>query len=218
MNPTATDRSAIERMLRVHLEGRGIRDPRVLHAMATVPRDQFVPSEMRAHAWDDAPLPIGQGQTISQPYIVALMTELAEIEPGDRVLEVGTGCGYQTAVLLQLTPHVYTIEVRPELAEQARRRLEPLGLPPDHLRVGDGSRGWPEHAPFDAILVTAAPRTVPQPLLEQLTPGGRLVIPVGDEFSGQQLLRIRKDQEGGFATESIIPVRFVPLIPEKQTD
>ena len=205
-------------MLRVHLRGRGIRDERVLQAMATVRRDHFVPADMRAHAWNDAPLPIGQGQTISQPYIVALMTELAEIEPGDRVLEVGTGCGYQAAVLLQLTPDVYTIEVRPELAALARARLEPLGLPSDHLCVGDGAQGWPEHAPFDAILVTAAPRQVPKALLDQLAPGGRLVIPVGDEFGGQQLLRIRKDREGGFTTESVIPVRFVPLVPEKRSD
>jgi protein-L-isoaspartate(D-aspartate) O-methyltransferase len=190
--------------------GRDIRDTRVIAAMRTVPRHAFVPEAERPRAYDDQPRPIGYGQTISQPYIVALMTELLEPHPSDRVLEVGTGSGYQTAILAQLVAQIYTIEVIPALAHRARLTFAELGYSNIHVRVGDGSMGWPEEAPFDGILVTCAPEQVPAPLLEQLSQGGRLIIPVGDA-RGQHLYRwIRR--HGGLEQDRIIPVRFVPLI------
>jgi protein-L-isoaspartate(D-aspartate) O-methyltransferase len=192
----------------------GVRDKRVLHALAKVPRHELVPESMRAHAYEDRPLPIGDGQTISQPSIVALMSELAEIEPDDRVLEVGTGSGYQAAILAELAREVYTIEIIEPLSKRAQRDLERLGYGAKiHFRVGDGYAGWPEAGPFDAIIVTAAPPTVPQPLKEQLKVGGRLIIPVGREH--QELQVIERTTRGWVQQESV-PVRFVPMTGRAQ--
>jgi protein-L-isoaspartate(D-aspartate) O-methyltransferase len=201
-------------MIEIHLRGRDIRDPRVLRAMAKVPRHLFVPPHLRAQAYADRPLPIGQGQTISQPYIVALMTQLVRPQPGDKVLEIGTGSGYQAAVLAELAGEVYTIEIIPELAEQAKRRLKELGYENIHVRTGDGYKGWPEVAPFDAIVVTAAPSHVPPPLLEQLADGGRLVIPV-DTSIYQQTLKLITRQGDNYREEDITGVAFVPLVDEE---
>jgi protein-L-isoaspartate(D-aspartate) O-methyltransferase len=181
--------------------------------MRTVPRHRFVPEELIGSAHDDRPLPIGRNQTISQPYIVALMTELAGLSPDDRVLEIGTGSGYQAAVLSVLVKKVYTIEILDELSLRAREVLRELGRDNIEFRVGDGYRGWPEAAPFDAIVVTAAPPRVPQPLVDQLAQGGRLVIPVGTGY--QELLVIEKTPEGLVRRRSI-PVRFVPMVGEAQ--
>jgi len=197
-----------ERMLRDQLVSRGVRNPAVLTAMRSVPRQVFVPEGERRRAYDDGPLSIGHGQTISQPYIVALMTELARLESTSRVLEIGTGCGYQTAVLAACAGWVWTIELEPELAEKAARTLAELGVANVTQRVGDGSLGWPEAAPFDAILVTAAPADVPPALLDQLAEGGRLVIPLGT--ASQDLWVFTRDPDG-IRRESIIPVRFVLL-------
>ncbi len=203
-----------QEMVREQIQEREVKDRRVLEAMRRVPRHEFVPKAMRAMAYMDGPLPIGEGQTISQPYIVALMTELAEVGAGEKVLEIGTGSGYQAAVLAELTPKVYTIEIVPSLAARAKATLERLGYTQVKTRVGDGYLGWPEEAPFDAILCTAAPDHVPQPLIDQLAEGGILVIPVGPRGIGQILQRIRK--KGGQVTkEEITPVAFVPLIHER---
>ncbi len=202
---------ARDRMVRVQLAARGIRDERVLEAMRRVPRHELVPEAVRANAYEDRPLPIGRGQTISQPYIVAAMSEAAELRGGETVLEVGTGSGYQAAVLAELGVTLYTIELEPELAERARADLERLGYENVHVRAGDGYRGWPEHAPFDAIVVTAAPDHVPQPLLDQLRPGGRMIVPVGDQ---RQELVLLTRTEGGIERESVLPVRFVPMTGE----
>lgn len=192
------------------IAARGIRDPHVLDAMRTVPREEFVPAARRAHAYADRPLPIGEGQTISQPYIVALMTELAAIAPGAKVLEVGTGSGYQAAVLAACGATVYSIEIVDALAERAKRDLARLGYAKVHVRSGDGYQGWPEHAPFDAILVTAAAPHVPPALLEQLRVGGRLVIPVG-ETGAEQSLQVHTRTENGATGHDVVPVRFVPM-------
>lgn len=207
-----------ERMVETQIVDREIKDPRVLAAMRAVPRHLFVPPEESADAYDDRPLPIGHGQTISQPYIVALMTEVVRPTPKDRVLEVGTGSGYQAAVLAPLVSHVYTIEIVPELARDAEARLKKLKCDNVTVRAGDGYGGWPEHAPFDIIVVTAAPESVPEPLLQQLKPGGRLVVPVGSRFGTQELLLMEKDSSGKLRTTRVAPVRFVPLLrdpPEK---
>ena len=182
---------------------------RVLEAMRTVPRHRFVPPEVQAFAYQDRPLPIGEGQTISQPYIVALMTELADLKPRQKVLEIGTGSGYQAAVLAQLTDRVYTIELIDALARRAKHILLDLGLESVHVQVGDGFLGWPEEAPFDAIIVTAAAPTVPEPLVEQLAVRGRLVIPIGQDE--QELIVFRKKTKG-LVREVVIPVRFVPMM------
>jgi protein-L-isoaspartate(D-aspartate) O-methyltransferase len=184
---------------------------RVCAALRDVPRHEFVPPAHQQAAYANCPLPIGSGQTISQPFIVALMTELADVRPGDRVLEVGTGCGYQAAVLAELASRVYTIETLPHLAGQARDRLARLGYANVEVREGDGFEGWPEQAPFDAILVTAAAREVPPPLVAQLAPGGRLVLPVGPTPFSQQLLRLQKDAAGKVSERAVLPVAFVPL-------
>jgi protein-L-isoaspartate(D-aspartate) O-methyltransferase len=200
-----------QRMVEEQIERRGVRDTRVLAAMRAVPRHLFVPEELREHAYDDAPLPIGEGQTISQPYIVAFMTEAARLGPGERVLEVGTGSGYQAAVLAAVGAEVMSIEILPGLAARARTALAAAGFDKVAVRTGDGFRGWPEKAPFDAVLVTAAPDEVPSPLLDQLKVGGRLVIPVGT--GTQQLIRVTRTAEG-FQRESLLPVRFVPMTGE----
>jgi protein-L-isoaspartate(D-aspartate) O-methyltransferase len=193
------------------IEARGVRDPQVLEAMRRVPRHWFVPPEMVSHAYEDRPLPIGEGQTISQPYIVALMTEALRLKGGAKVLEVGTGSGYQAAVLAELTERVWTIEIVAPLAERAMRALEAHGYRGIDVRIGDGYAGWPEHAPFDAIIVTCAPGHVPPALIEQLAPGGRMCIPVGSEFGVQELRVIIKQADGATATQALIPVRFVPM-------
>jgi protein-L-isoaspartate(D-aspartate) O-methyltransferase len=186
-------------------------DPRVLEAMATVPRHELVPDELRDVAYENRPLPIGHGQTISQPYIVAIMTDLLKFEPGQRVLEIGTGSGYQAAILGELGGEVYTIEIIEELGVQARRNLERLGYSNIEVRIGDGYYGWEEQAPFDAIVVTAAASHIPPPLIRQLKNGGRMIIPVGSRFMVQQLLLVEKDAAGKVTTRQILPVRFVPL-------
>jgi protein-L-isoaspartate(D-aspartate) O-methyltransferase len=202
---------ARQAMVARQLQRRDITDPRVLVAMGTVPRHRFVPEAMASRAYGDYPLPIGEDQTISQPYIVALMTQWAEVAPGDRVLEVGTGSGYQAAVLAELTDQVYSVEIRPELARQAAARLKDLGYGRVRVRSGDGYRGWPEAAPFDAILVTAAAPRVPPALAAQLKEGGRLVIPLGPAGGVQTLVRWRKVQ-GKLVEEASLAVRFVPLV------
>lgn len=191
--------------------GKDALDERVIQAMARVPRHEFVPASMRSYAYENRPLPIGEDQTISQPYIVALMSDLADIDKNDTVLEVGTGSGYQAAVLGELAKHVYTIEIIKSLGVRAGAMLERLGYKNITVRIGDGYHGWPEHAPFDAILVTAAPEQVPQPLLEQLKPGGRLVIPVGRAFGRQSLQVLVKKASGEVETQDVLPVGFVPL-------
>jgi protein-L-isoaspartate(D-aspartate) O-methyltransferase len=198
-------------MVARQLQRRDITDPRVLVAMGTVPRHRFVPAALASRAYGDYPLPIGEGQTISQPYIVALMTQWAEVAPGDKVLEVGTGSGYQAAVLSELTDQVFSIEILPELARRAAARLKELGYGRVRVRCGDGYQGWPEEAPFDAILVTAAAPRVPPALAAQLKEGGRLVIPLGPSGGAQTLMRYRK-VKGNLVEEASLAVRFVPLV------
>jgi protein-L-isoaspartate(D-aspartate) O-methyltransferase len=200
-------------MVEYQIRQRGVRDPKVLSAMEAVPRDQFVPEDYVDAAYNDGPLPIGYGQTISQPYIVAVMTELLELEPGDRVLEIGTGSGYQAAILAEITDEVYTVEIIPELAQSAWERLTSLGYDKITASNADGYYGWQEYSPYDAIIVTAAPDHIPQPLVEQLKDGGRMVIPVGPVGWYQTLWLITK--EGG-ETEyhNKGGVQFVPLTGE----
>lgn len=186
-------------------------DPRVAQSLLNTPRHEFVAPGQRSVAYQNRPLPIGHGQTISQPFIVAIMTDLLRLEPGARVLEIGTGSGYQAAVLAPLAREVYTIEIIPELAAQAAARLRRLGYTNIQSRVGDGYYGWPERAPFDAIIVTAAPTQIPPPLVQQLAPGGRMVIPVGSRFHTQSLLLVEKDPDGTIHSRQLLPVQFVPL-------
>jgi protein-L-isoaspartate(D-aspartate) O-methyltransferase len=193
-------------------EGERRLDPRVVQALARVPRQQFVPPDLAARAYDNRPLPIGHGQTISQPLIVAIMTHLLHLGPDSRVLEVGTGSGYQTAILAELAREVVTIEVVDALAADAEARVRALGYDNVEFRSGDGAAGCPERAPFDAIMVTAAARTIPRALLDQLTPGGRLVIPIGNDPLAQDLFLIEKDEAGGVHRRRLFPVAFVPLI------
>jgi protein-L-isoaspartate(D-aspartate) O-methyltransferase len=202
-------------MVARQIEARGISDRRVLDAMEEVPRHLFVPEELRYAAYEDTPLPIGYDQTISQPYIVAYMTEAAGLEPGDVVLEIGTGSGYQAAVLAKIVQEVYTIEIIRPLADSAGRRLEEMGIKNVHVRWGDGYAGWPEAAPFDAIIVTAAPPDIPQTLVEQLKVGGKMVVPVGAFF--QQIYLITRT-ESGTDKKAMIPVRFVPMVRGGNTD
>jgi protein-L-isoaspartate(D-aspartate) O-methyltransferase len=199
-----------EQMVRSQIEARGVRDERVLAAMRAVPRHLFVPAYQAGSAYRDTPLAIGQGQTISQPYIVALMTELLELRGDERVLEIGTGSGYQAAVLSRLAAEVITIERFASLAEEARERLTGLGMDNVRVEVGDGTLGWPQGAPYDAVIVTAASPDMPEPLPEQLADGGRLVAPVGPRWT-QRLVRVRREG-GAFKRESLIGVAFVPLI------
>ncbi len=205
----------VERQIAHPLDGRPpVKDARVLSAMRAVPRHAFVPTGVRRSAYEDNPLPIGEGQTISQPYIVALMTELLRLGPDAKVLEIGTGSGYQAAVLAHLTPHVYTIEILAPLAETAGRVLKEQGYSEVHCRTGDGYKGWPEAAPFDAIIVTCSAEEVPQPLWDQLKPGGRMVIPAGAAWGDQELIVLTKTPEGQSQRESVAPVRFVPMLRE----
>lgn len=195
--------------------GRPVLSDKVMQVMGEIPRHRFVPASLRCSAYDNCALPVGCGQTISQPFIVALMTDLLDLNGTERVLEVGTGTGYQTAVLSKLCAEVHTVERIAELSLQARERLEELGLSDHvHFHVADGSRGWPQAAPFDGILVTAAAKEVPAPLLEQLAPGGRMVIPVGQAGRTQQLCRVCKHTDGKLDMQALLPVAFVPLISE----
>lgn len=191
--------------------GTRVHDPQVLNALRKVPRHKFVPKKRRAYAYANAPVDIGYGQTISQPYIVALMTQLADIEPDMAVLEIGTGSGYQAAILAELTAHVYTMEIISPLAKRTKALFNSLSLKGIHMKQGDGYYGWPEAMQFDRILVTAAAAHIPAPLLKQLKPGGRMVIPVGPVWGSQELLLVSKDGVGRSITRSILPVRFVPL-------
>ncbi|MDQ2694459.1 MAG: protein-L-isoaspartate(D-aspartate) O-methyltransferase [Pseudomonadota bacterium] len=191
--------------------GRDTLDPGVKAVMARVPRHEFVPAEVRASAYENRPLPIGHGQTISQPYIVAIMTDLLAVEADDVVFELGTGSGYQAAVLAGLVKHVYTMEIIEPLGGRARDTLKRLGYDNVTVRVGDGYHGWPEQAPFDAIIVTAAGDHIPPPLVQQLKPGGRMLIPVGGRFFTQQLMLVEKQADGAVRSRSILPVRFVPI-------
>lgn len=190
--------------------GKATLSDNVMEAMQAVPRHEFVPVELRAFAYSDSPLPIGYDKTISQPFIVALMTDLLDVQPGDRVLDVGTGLGYQAAILAKLADRVYTVEILEELADGARRRLAEQGTINVELRVGDGSRGWSEHAPFDKILVAAAPDLIPTALLAQLKPGGRMVIPAGIE-DAQQLMLVEKNEQGQHSVQEVLAVRFSSL-------
>ena len=203
-----TDRA---RMVKEQLQAREITDPRVLDVMGRVPRHLFVPREHRAAAYGDHPLPIGHGQTISQPFIVAFMTQALKIEPHHKVLEIGTGSGYQAAVLAELAREVYTIEIVPELAARAEQTLAALDYRNVHVRHGDGYQGWPEHAPFSKIILTAAPEAIPEALVDQLAVGGRMVLPVGPHF-GDQELRILRKTPAGIEVERSLPVRFVPMV------
>ncbi len=204
--------SARNRMLEAHLAGRGVRDRNVLEAMRSVPREAFVQPGYEEFAYDDGPLPIGEGQTISQPYIVAMMIEAAEVKPGDRVLEVGAGSGYASAVMSRIADRVYAIERHPALGAAAREKIERLGYDNIELRIGDGTLGWHEAAPFDAILVAAGGPQVPQALKDQLTTGGRLVMPVGEVQSAQSLRKLTRKGWDDWDEEDIGTVAFVPLI------
>jgi protein-L-isoaspartate(D-aspartate) O-methyltransferase len=215
----AADEAAFERarqqMVERQLKTRDITDAATLRAMARVPRHRFVSAALAAHAYADRALPIDEGQTISQPYIVALMTQLLELGGSEKVLEVGTGSGYQAAVLAELVARVYTIEILPGLAASAAARLRALGYSGVAVRTGDGYRGWPEAAPFDAIVVTAGATHIPEPLAAQLAEGGRLVIPVGESAGTQELIQARK-KGGRLVTRVVIPVRFVPLLEPRR--
>jgi protein-L-isoaspartate(D-aspartate) O-methyltransferase len=194
---------------------RDIKNDRVLEAMRNVPRHEFVPPSMRERAYEDGPLPIGHGQTISQPFIVAFMTEAIDPKPGERILEVGTGSGYQAAVLAAMGAQVFSIEIVKPLGEEARETLKRLGYDKVQVRIGDGYLGWPEEAPFDAVIVTCAPENIPQPLIDQLKVGGRMIIPVGEE-GGRQELYLLKKQADGLKKTSVLPVRFVPMTGKAQ--
>ncbi len=202
-------------MVRTQIQARGISDRATLNAMRTVPRHLYVPYAQRRNAYQDRPLPIGYGQTISQPYIVAYMTEIVRPKPDDIMLEIGTGSGYQAAVLAEIIDQVYTIEIVSPLGEQAKRKLE-AQYGNVHVKIGDGYHGWAEHGPYDAIVVTAAAEYIPPPLVEQLKEGGRMIIPVGSPFQVQQLMLVEKKQDGGITTRSLMPVRFVPFERERE--
>ncbi len=201
-----------EQMVRQQIALRGVTDARLLAAMRKLPRDQFVPAELRARSYTDQPLAIGHDQTISQPFIVAFMTETLRLQPTDRVLEIGTGSGYQAAILAELVAQVYTIEIVAPLGEEAKGTLQRLGYKNVHVKIGDGYLGWPEQAPFDAVIVTCAPERVPRPLIEQTREGGRIIIPVG--AAGEQNLYLYEKKEGQLKQRMVLPVRFVPMTGE----
>ena len=202
-------------MVATQIQPRGVNDPRVLEAMNRVPRHLFVPDKRRSLAYADSPLPIGYGQTISQPFIVAYMTQVLDLSPGGKVLEVGTGSGYQAAVLAETGAQVYSVEVIPQLHQRARQTLAQTGYDRVRLKLGDGYLGWPEKGPFEAIIVTCAAGHIPPPLLAQLGPGGRMVIPVGPPMFVQDLVLAEKDEQGRVRTRSLMAVRFVPLVRKK---
>jgi protein-L-isoaspartate(D-aspartate) O-methyltransferase len=210
-NPKGDFKAMREKMVETQIKARGVKDPRVLSALRKVERNRFVPEEYLNSAYSDQPLPIGEGQTISQPYIVALMTELLELKGDEKVLEIGTGSGYQAAILAELAKEVYSIEIIESLASLADKRLRQLGYQNIHVKAGDGYLGWPEVAPFDAIIITAAPDHIPKPLIEQLKEGGRMVVPVGTYT--QELKKIVK-RSGKIETTDVIPVVFVPMTGE----
>ena len=213
--PTVADFAAQrQRMVAQQLKPRGIKDERVLAAMTKVPREEFIPLDARADAYEDGPLPIGYDQTISQPYVVAFMTEQLRPKQNDRVLEIGSGSGYQAAILAELMAEVYTVEIVPPLGKTAEATLQRLGYKNVHIKVGDGYKGWPEEAPFDAIIVTCAPEKVPQPLVDQLEEGGRMVIPVGERFAQQ--LHLFEKKNGQLKESVTLPVRFVPMLRSKE--
>ncbi|HEV7668871.1 MAG TPA: protein-L-isoaspartate(D-aspartate) O-methyltransferase [Thermoanaerobaculia bacterium] len=212
--PEDPSRAERERMVDRQIAARGVRDPRVLAAMREVPRHRFVPEPLRASAYEDGPLPIGEGQTISQPYVVAAMCEHLALKASDRVLEIGTGSGYHAAVLSRLASQIFSIEIVPPLAERARHTLSDLGYDNVKVRTGDGYRGWPEEAPFDAVILTAAPPEIPEPLVAQLKPGGRMVLPVG-VGDDQQLVVLKKTAQG-LEKSVAFPVRFVPMTGEAE--
>ncbi|MEB2361710.1 MAG: protein-L-isoaspartate(D-aspartate) O-methyltransferase [Bryobacteraceae bacterium] len=201
-----------ERMVKHQIQARGVRDAQVLKAMRDTPRHLFVPEKLRSHAYEDTPLPIGFGQTISQPYIVAAMTELLDVEPGHRVLEIGTGSGYQAAVLSPLVREVFSMEIVEDLAKSAALTLRQTGCSNVSVRYGDGYKGWPEKAPFDRIILTAAPPEIPQALFDQLVPGGKLVAPVGSSPLNQELVVVDKGRDGKLKRRTVFPVRFVPMV------
>lgn len=205
-----------ERMVIAHIQAREIRDPNVLRAMRAVPRHAFVPEPLQAYAYEDRPLPIGRDQTISQPYVVALMTETLALDPNSVVLEIGTGSGYQAAVCAEIAREVYSIEIVEPLARSAAEMLAKLGYDNVHVKVGDGYYGWPEKGPFDAIIGTAAAKEIPPPLIEQLKPGGRMILPVDGERGFQHLILVTKDEQGQLHCEKILPVRFVPMTGQNQ--
>lgn len=204
-----------KKMVTEQIIARDIRDKRVIQVMEKVPRHLFIPEEYRSEAYEDRPIPIGFSQTISQPYIVALMTEALNIKKGDKVLEIGTGSGYQAAILEELGAKTFTIEIIPELAEFAEENLKRTGYPSVKVKIGDGYQGWKEFAPFDAITVTCAPENVPKPLIDQVTEGGRIVIPVGEKNQVQELYLLKK-MKGELICQSLAPVRFVPMVGEVQ--
>jgi protein-L-isoaspartate(D-aspartate) O-methyltransferase len=212
--PVVNLASERQKMVQEQLMPRGIHEERVLAAMAKVPREEFVPPDVRAASYSDGPLPIGYDQTISQPYIVALMTEQLRLQPHDRVLEIGTGSGYQAAVLAELVAEVYSIEIVAPLANTAEATLQRLGYKNVHVKVGDGYKGWPEHAPFDAVIVTCAPEHVPQRLIDQLKEGGRMIIPVGQRFAQELYLLEKKNAR--LQQSAVLSVRFVPMAGEAE--
>lgn len=201
-------------MVEKQIIARGVKNEKVIEAMKKVPRHLFVPEEYRHLAYNDGPLPIGYDQTISQPYIVAYMTEVLDLKGNEKVLEIGTGSGYQAAILGEICKEVYTIEIVEELANRAKKILEDLGYKNIFIKIGDGYKGWPEKAPFDAIIVTCSPTNIPKPLIEQLAENGRMIIPVG-EWYNQQLVLLRK-KNGKMVRENLIPVRFVPMVNERK--
>ena len=203
-----------KKMVEDQIQKRGVRDPSVLSAMARVEREKFVPEQFRDMAYSDGPLPIGYKQTISQPYIVAYMTEQLQLDSNHKFLEIGTGSGYQAAILGELSDEVYTIEIIPELGKSSIDILEKLNYNNIFVRIGDGYKGWPEEAPFDRIIVTAAPGKIPEKLVEQLANGGQMIIPVGESVFSQYLWIIKKDNKGNIGKEKILPVRFVPMVKE----
>jgi len=205
-----------QRLVETGIKTQGVDDPATLEAMRQVPRHLFVPESYRQHAYLNRPLPIGYNQTISQPFIVGYMTAMLELEPGEKVLEIGTGSGYQAAVLSEITPHVFTIEIVEELGERAKKLFDHLGYETIRTKIGDGYKGWPEHEPFDAIILTAAPEEIPQPLIDQLKPDGVLVAPVGNTEETQYLTKVTKNSEGEVKFQRRLAVRFVPMTGEAQ--
>jgi len=211
---TSTREFAVERerMVKEQIAMRGVTDERVLRAMRKVPREQFVPEQMRGQSYSDGPLPIGYDQTISQPFVVAFMTEKLRLRPTDRVLEIGTGSGYQAAILAELAAKVYTVEIVEPLGKRAEQTLQRLGYKNVQVKIGDGYQGWPEYAPFDAVIVTCAPNHVPQPLVAQIKEGGRIIIPVGP--AGDQTLYLLEKKNGRLEQRNVLPVSFVPMTGE----